>query len=583
MKKERRAWLRPLPMMLMILLTVLAALLEGGAARAEGRKLTLMVYMCGSNLESSYGSASADIREMMDAGVSFRDVSVLVMTGGSHSRDSAGFFSEEATDIYEIGPGRVRRVQRWERPLNMGDRETLEKMIRFGMDSYPAEKYALILWDHGGGPLEGVCWDETHEMDHLSLGEIAGALENTLAGQRLSWIGFDACLMGSLEVASRLAPWAEYMIASQETEPAFGWNYSFLSGLHLDADGAETGRRIVDAYFEGREDSREILTLGEKPYHADVLKLRRQYSDKSGKMEDMVYIEDHRFSRALLGDLQNAGYIAEQEDGQRLYLGSELSGQIYQKYLPGQFFTFSGKYYEMLSVTADGQVLVRRAADHITGRPVYRQVREYGIANAVDSTAVGACRDAGGIRMTRQYADIRVRTPAYWQMAQRGDFAGGRRVTISGVPEREYRNKQLLRVDFTRSDGGLTPEIRMTLTLLMNEVFVTLFGDNAAYITAVTPGTMEQPITCSIRGEGAYTPDPDAIYIIEDSQLDLGLLVAVERNLDRIFTIIRDYLDWHFEELDRSLNPPPAPVTPDYTQTEEPEEGETRRKAFSAA
>ena len=261
MKKERRAWLRPLPMMLMILLTVLAALPEWGAARAEGRKLTLMVYMCGSNLESSYGSASADIREMMDAGVSFRDVSVLVMTGGSHSRDSAGFFSEEATDIYEIGPGRVRRVQRWERPLNMGDRETLEKMIRFGMDSYPAEKYALILWDHGGGPLEGVCWDETHEMDHLSLGEIAGALENTLAGQRLSWIGFDACLMGSLEVASRLAPWAEYMIASQETEPAFGWNYRFLSGLHLDADGAETGRRIVDTYFEGREDSREILTL----------------------------------------------------------------------------------------------------------------------------------------------------------------------------------------------------------------------------------------------------------------------------------------------------------------------------------
>ncbi len=334
-------------------------------------------------------------------------------------------------------------------------------------------------------------------------------------------------------------------------------------------DGPETDER-----------GREILTLGEKPYHADVLKLRRQYSDKSGKMEDMVYIEDHRFSRALLGDLQNAGYIAEQEDGQRLYLGSELSGQIYQKYLPGQFFTFSGKYYEMLSVTADGQVLVRRAADHITGRPVYRQVREYGIANAVDSTAVGACRDAGDIRMTRQYADIRVRTPAYWQMAQRGDFAGGRRVTISGVPEREYRNKQLLRVDFTRPDGGLTPEIRMTLTLLMNEVFVTLFGDNAAYITAVTPGTMEQPITCSIRSEGAYTPDPDAIYIIEDSQLDLGLLVAVERNLDRIFTIIRDYLDWHFEELDRSLNPPPAPVTPDYTQTEEPEEGETKKKGF---
>ena len=119
---------------ILLLLMILAAAGFRAPAAADSepsRKLTLMVYMCGSNLESEYGSASADIREMVDAGVSFRDVSVLVMTGGSHSRDSAGFFSEEATDIYEIGPGRVRRVQRWERPLNMGDRETLEKMIRF--------------------------------------------------------------------------------------------------------------------------------------------------------------------------------------------------------------------------------------------------------------------------------------------------------------------------------------------------------------------------------------------------------------------------------------------------------------------
>ena len=64
-----------------------------------------------------------------------------------------------------------------------------------------------------------------------------------------------------------------------------------------------------------------------------------------------------------------------------LCLGAELRDHIYQKLLPGQFFTYSGKYYEMLYTTYDGQVLVRRAADHIDGRPSYRQIRKYRITD----------------------------------------------------------------------------------------------------------------------------------------------------------------------------------------------------------
>ncbi|MBP3719757.1 MAG: hypothetical protein J6J41_00330 [Clostridia bacterium] len=243
------------------LLLPLVLFVGGAGAETGARKLTLMIYMCGSNLESQYGSATADIQEMLDAGVRPGEVSVLMMTGGSDTAETAGYFDARSTGIHEIGGNRIRRVWQSDEALNMGEQATLEELLRYGLENRPAERYALILWDHGGGPLEGTCWDELHGMDRLTLREVTGALERGLKGRKLSWLGFDACLMSSLEVAGQMAPWAEYLIASQETEPAFGWNYAFLRGIEKDADGAETGRRIVDAYFEGREDSGEILTL----------------------------------------------------------------------------------------------------------------------------------------------------------------------------------------------------------------------------------------------------------------------------------------------------------------------------------
>ena len=143
----------------------------------------------------------------------------------------------------------------------MGDPETLSGFLQYGMENYPARDYALILWDHGGGPMEGVCWDELFSMDHLSLSELTEALEASALPGKLRWIGFDACLMGSVEVAEAVSPYADYMIASQETEPARGWNYAFLKGIESDASGAETGKRIIDCFFEDLKDSGDVLTL----------------------------------------------------------------------------------------------------------------------------------------------------------------------------------------------------------------------------------------------------------------------------------------------------------------------------------
>ena len=247
-----------------ILSGILALCLWGfGSASAADtpRKLTIMVYMCGSNLESQYGSATEDLQEMMGAGEIGQDVSVLVMAGGSRTGNGPGFFQPAATTIHEIGMGRSRSIWSSGEPLDMGDARTLTELIRFAQEKRPAERYALILWNHGGGPLEGVCWDELFSMDQLSLRELIQALEDAGMTQKLSWIGFDACLMGSAEVALAMSPYAEYMIASQEREPAEGWNYAFLNGIDADRDGAETGRRIIDTYMDALEEGPNALTL----------------------------------------------------------------------------------------------------------------------------------------------------------------------------------------------------------------------------------------------------------------------------------------------------------------------------------
>ncbi len=243
---------------LFFLLPVFVFLIPFSARGTAERKLTVMIYMCGSNLETLNGSASEDIEEMLDAGISGGEVSLLLMTGGAENWE-AGFDSEEAL-IHEIGP-RGRRIVRESEKMNMGSRNTLADFLRFGKENYPAENYALILWDHGGGPLDGVCWDELFSLDHLDLSEITRGIRDAGLRQKLSWIGFDACLMSSLEVAAALEPYAEYMIASQEAEPKSGWNYAFLSCIENDADGSVTGRRIVDSYFEGRGESADTLTL----------------------------------------------------------------------------------------------------------------------------------------------------------------------------------------------------------------------------------------------------------------------------------------------------------------------------------
>lgn len=253
--------------------------------------------------------------------------------------------------------------------------------------------------------------------------------------------------------------------------------------------------------------------------------------------------------------LKNAYYIAEDEEGESHYIGAKLYGHVFQAMLPGQFMTFEGKYYEVQTVTPLNGVVVRRAADHITGRRYYRQIRRYVMNHWMDSTEMGSKRTSSDIEITRGYADVSVDTDGYLDMGSYGDLAHAKKVSLNGVPTRNYRNKSVLKIKLS---GNSTSRIRYTLCLLLNEVFRTTYPETYHYITALTPHDEEcfsdNLAYATYRLDGDC--DANCLYIVEDSDIDLGLIVSVERNLKRYLEIVADVLNWHSRKM---LETPPAP------------------------
>ena len=136
-----------------------------------------------------------------------------------------------------------------EQPLaSMGDPETLSGFVQWAAQTCPAKKYALVLWDHGGGSRTGLFVDELFDKDILYLSELGQALND--GGVHLELVAFDACLMCSLETARTIAPYANYMVASEEVTASSGSAYSeWLLEVYRNpgCDGAEVGVEFCDA------------------------------------------------------------------------------------------------------------------------------------------------------------------------------------------------------------------------------------------------------------------------------------------------------------------------------------------------
>ncbi len=231
---------------------------------------TIMVYMCGTDLESRSGMASSDLGEMAAANIP-ENVNLIVYTGGCSGWKTSGI-SNRTNQIFRVRSGKMELLVDDDGDKAMTDPDTLVHFIDYCSSNYSANRQALIFWDHGGGSITGYGYDEKHKSTgSMDLSEINNALKS--AGQKFDWIGFDACLMATLETAQMCSNYADYLIASEETEPGVGWYHTKwvnAVGQNTSIETLELGKIIVDSFVEecnrvcgGQKTTLSVIDLAE--------------------------------------------------------------------------------------------------------------------------------------------------------------------------------------------------------------------------------------------------------------------------------------------------------------------------------
>ena len=232
--------------------------------------VTIMVYMCGTDLESKYKMGTADLQEMAAATLS-DEVNLIVYTGGCKQWQN-NIVSSSVNQIYKVESGGLKILEKNMGKAAMTDPANLTDFINYCTKNYPANRNDLIFWDHGGGSLSGYGYDEKNQSaGSMSLSGINKALSD--AGTKFDFIGFDACLMATLENALMLTNYADYLIASEETEPGVGWYYTnWLTALSKDTSMStlEIGKNIVDDFVSvcaqkcrGQDTTLSVVDLAE--------------------------------------------------------------------------------------------------------------------------------------------------------------------------------------------------------------------------------------------------------------------------------------------------------------------------------
>lgn len=205
-------------------------------------KYTILVYLCGSNLESGYdpetkqtdtenaGLATANIKEMLSINYP-SNVNVVIQTGGAKTWANSGFgIRADKLGRWHIANKKLVNDAQLTR-ASMGSSTTFQSFIEWGLETYPADKVGVVMWNHGSAT-DGCCQDENYGGEYGDLltpaeyrTALTNAMNNTSYKNKLEWIGYDCCLMQYQDLAAFNSNYFKYMIASQETEPGDGWDY----------------------------------------------------------------------------------------------------------------------------------------------------------------------------------------------------------------------------------------------------------------------------------------------------------------------------------------------------------------------
>src|SRR5688572_423721 len=221
--------------------------------------------------------------------------------------------------------------------VDTGDPQTLVDFVTWAVQRYPAKKYALVLSDHGGGWTGGFSDMTTSLYSDLSIPEIVTSIEQIRQNtgvDKFDMIGFDACLMGQIEIFGSLYPYSNYMVASEEVIPGYGWSYAaWLRQVAQNPtmDGSGLSSSIISTYVVddillteelrasadeiAQEESTTTLSAVESARIPDVIGAMNQFISAAALLDQSLVAEARTYTRSyfsLFGEESAPSFRSEE-------------------------------------------------------------------------------------------------------------------------------------------------------------------------------------------------------------------------------------------------------------------------------
>ncbi|MEK2687511.1 clostripain-related cysteine peptidase [Bdellovibrio sp. GT3] len=204
------------------------------AAPQQIKEWNMLVFLNGNNNLDSFGPMN--INQMEQIGSS-NDINILVQWASERRTDVTRHLVVKDSNTNQVTSPVVQNLG----AVDMGDWKELVKFVEWANQNYPAKRYFIVVWNHGGGwhllnvpgvirPMDISYDDNTgNRITTEQLGQ-AMAESARIIGHKVDVYSSDACLMGMIEVASEMADSVQYYLGSQDVEPGAGWPYANFLG-----------------------------------------------------------------------------------------------------------------------------------------------------------------------------------------------------------------------------------------------------------------------------------------------------------------------------------------------------------------
>lgn len=283
--------------------------------------VVVMDYNCATDLESNVGMSSVNTAQIIDASKKGSNMTFVMQVGGAKRLFTDGM-KDGTYARYTVCNGKLEKVLDLPDTTCMAEGSSLTDFITWTKENYPADRYMLVLWDHGGGLSGGYAYDQINRRadggEIMPSSELVEAVKN--AGVKFDLIGFDTCLMQDFDVVAGLEPYTDYMLASEETESGYGWNYTVGFSELAQNPGMST------------EEFGESMIASFDPYNTQLSQNKEVDTKSTLSLIDMTYVKtasdklDDFFVReneAILKDVDSYANISIAASGAYRFVGDE--------------------------------------------------------------------------------------------------------------------------------------------------------------------------------------------------------------------------------------------------------------------